>query len=58
METMELAIYNQEDRLEVARILIKNGYKVCQGKRQKTPTGKQVDYTLKVEEVEDKVETR
>lgn len=55
---MELTIYNQEDRLLVAQILIKNGYKVCQGKKQRTPTGKQVDYTLKIEEVEDKVETR
>lgn len=55
---MELTIYGLEDRLMVAQILIKNGYKVCQGKRQKTPTGKQVDYTLKIEEVEDKVESR
>lgn len=57
---MELAIYNQQERIEVAGILIKNGYKVSQGKRAKTQTGKQVDYLLIVEEVdeEQKVETR
>lgn len=44
----ELLIYNQEDRLSVAQILIKNGYTVSQGKRKKTETGKQIDYFLKV----------
>lgn len=43
---MELRIYNQQDRLEVAQILIKNGYTVAQVKRQKTPTGKTLDYFL------------
>ena len=32
----ELVIYNQEDRLTVAQILVKNGYTVAQGKRKKT----------------------
>ena len=45
---MELLIYNQEDRLNVAAILIKNGYTVSQGKKKKTETGKQLDYFLKV----------
>ena len=45
---VELRIYNQQDRLEVASILIKNGYTVSQTKRQKTPTGKTVDYFLLV----------
>lgn len=45
---MELVIYNQEDRLTVAQILVKNGYTVAQGKRKKTETGKQLDYFLKV----------
>lgn len=45
---MELRIYNQADRLEVASILIKNGYTVAQIKRQRTPTGKTVDYYLVV----------
>ena len=54
----ELAVYNLEDRLNVAAILFKNGYKVSQGKRLKTPTGKQVDYIIFVEEVENKVEIR
>lgn len=55
---MEISIYNQEDRLAVAQILVKNGYKVCQGKRAMGPSGKQVDYTLRIEETEEKVRTR
>ena len=45
---MELIIYNQDDRLAVGQILMKNGYTVSQGKRSKTPTGKTMDYFLKV----------
>lgn len=45
---MELIIYNQDDRLEVGQILMKNGYTVSQGKRSKTPTGKTMDYFLRV----------
>lgn len=37
---MELKIFNLEDRLNVAQILIKNGYTVSQGKRARTQTGK------------------
>lgn len=47
-EMFELEIYTKEDRLKVATILLDNGYAVTQGKRQKTPTGKQVIYFLKV----------
>ena len=47
-EPMELKIYNKDDRLKVAQILIDNGYTVSQGKRQRTPTGKTLDYFLKV----------
>ena len=45
---MELIIYNQDDRLTVGQILMKNGYTVSQGKRSKTPTGKTMDYFLRV----------
>ena len=44
----ELRIRNQQDRLDMAAILIKNGYTVSQTKRQRTPTGKAVDYFLRV----------
>ena len=37
-----------EERIEVAGILIKNGYTVSQGKEKKTPTGKTYDYFLLV----------
>lgn len=45
---MELRIYNQEDRLAVAQILVKNGYSVGQCKRKRTETGKTLDYYLRV----------
>ena len=54
---MELKIYNQEDRLTVAAILIKNGYTVAQGKKQRIPTGKSLDYYLKVSEDFDNADT-
>ena len=56
-DVCELRIYNQQDRLEVAAILIKNGYAVSQTKRQKTPTGKTVDYFLRVTLDEDNADT-
>lgn len=48
--TMELKIYGKEERLKVAAILIDNGYTVSQGKRQRTPTGKTMEYFLRVAE--------
>lgn len=54
---MELKIYNKEDRLKVDQILIDNGYTVSQGKRQRTPTGKTLDYFLKVVEDGDNADT-
>lgn len=56
-DVMELKIYNLEDRLAVAQILIKNGYTVSQAKRQRSPTGKTLDYLLNVTEDPDNVET-
>lgn len=54
---IELKIYTKEDRLNVAQILIDNGYTVRQGKRQRTPTGKTLDYFLKVAEDGDNADT-
>lgn len=56
-DIMELRIYNLEDRLSVAQILIKNGYTVSQGKRQRSPTGKTVDYLLRISEDPENAET-
>lgn len=56
-KVMKLKIYNLEDRLTVAQILIKNGYTVSQGKQKKTETGKVLDYYLKVEEDDSNAET-
>lgn len=46
----ELVINGQEDRLNVASILIKNGYTVGPDKRKRTPTGKTLDYLIQVYE--------
>lgn len=43
---IELRVYNKEDRKTIASILFDNGYTVRQGKRQRTPTGKSVDYLV------------
>lgn len=45
---MLIKIYNQQDRQDVAQILIKNGYTVSQVKKKRTETGKTVDYYLKI----------
>lgn len=44
----KLYIDKLEERIEVAGILIKNGYTVSQGKEKKSPTGKTYDYFLAV----------
>lgn len=54
---MKLRIYNQQDRLEVAAILIKNGYTVSQGKEKRSATGKTMDYYLNVQEDDDNADT-
>ena len=44
----KLYIDKLEERIEVAGILIKNGYTVAQGKEKRSPTGKVYDYFLVV----------
>ena len=48
---MRLEIYKEEDRLAVAAVLVKNGYKVWQGKERQTPTGRSYTYYLEVEKL-------
>ena len=50
---VRLAIYNKEDRLTVAKILVDNGYTVRQEKRKLTPTGKSLEYFLEVSKDDD-----
>lgn len=50
---MRLCIYNEDDRLKVASILVKNGYKVHQGKERKTPTSKAYVYYIEAEKLDD-----
>lgn len=49
----ELSINKLEDRKTVTAILHENGYTVGPGKRKVTPTGKQVDYFLKIYQEKD-----
>lgn len=49
-EVAKIRIFNQDDRLAVASILIKNGYTVGQKKEKRTETGKTMDYYLVVSE--------
>ena len=44
----EISINKLEDRKAVTAILHENGYTVGPGKRRATPTGKQMDYYLKI----------
>lgn len=52
---MKLYIFNEDDRLKVAAVLVKNGYKVWQGKERKTPTGKSYSYFIETEEKNEEV---
>ena len=47
---VKIRIYNEEDRLKVAAILVKNGYRVEQGKEPR-PGTKSVDYMLVIEDI-------
>lgn len=50
---IELTIAKEEDRIQVAGILIKNGYRVQQMKRKRTVKAKAYDYLLIAEKAED-----
>ncbi len=52
---MRIEINSEEDRLKVAAILVRNGYKVWQGKERKTPTGKSYTYFVEAEKPSDSV---
>lgn len=56
-KAVEVLIYNQEDRLNTAAILIKNGYTVEQGKRQRTANGKALDYFLRIRKWSESADT-
>ena len=49
----EISVAKLEDRKVVTAILHENGYTVGPGKRRKTPTGKTMDYYLKIYEEEE-----
>lgn len=48
---MKIRIFNEEDRMKVAAILVKNGYRVSQGKEPRAPKSKSYDYYLEVDDV-------
>ena len=49
----ELSIAKLEDRKVIVGILHENGYTVGPGKRRKTPTGRSIEYYIKVYQDED-----
>ncbi len=52
---MKLEIYKEDDRLAVAAILVKNGYRVSQGKEKKTPAGRAFVYYIEAQKVDEEV---
>jgi len=50
IKAMRIRIFNEEDRLKFAAVLIKNGYRVHQSKSQR-PGKKTMDYFLVAEDV-------
>lgn len=50
---MIIEIKSEEDRLKVAAILVRNGYKVWQSKKRNTPTGKSYTYYVEAEKLPD-----
>lgn len=50
---VRIEIFKEDDRMAVAAILVKNGYKVFQGKERKTPTSRSYAYFLEVAKVKD-----
>lgn len=49
---MKLEIFKEDERMTVAAILVKNGYRVAQRKERKTPNGKAYMYFIEAEKVE------
>lgn len=52
---MRIEIFKEEDRMIAAAILVKNGYRVNQGKCRKAPNSKAYVYFLEVEKVSEEV---
>lgn len=50
---VKIEIFKEEDRMTVAAILVKNGYRVSQGKCRKAPNSKAYVYFLDVEKAEE-----
>lgn len=50
---MKIRIFNEKDRMDVAAILVKNGYRVSQGKQLRAKTGKSYDYYLEIDDIRD-----
>ena len=51
---MRIKINREEDRLVVAAILVKNGYKVAQVKEKPNPNARSYVYYIEAEEAESK----
>ena len=54
---IELRIYNQQYSMDMASIPIKCGFTTCQVKRHRTPTGKVVEYSIRVKFEDENADT-
>lgn len=54
---MKIEIFKEEDRMTVAAILVKNGYRVSQGKERKSPNSKAYVYYLEVDKSNEEVKS-
>lgn len=54
---LEMRVYNLEDRKSIMTILAVNGYDVGQHKRNRTPTGKTVDYFVHATDCKENADT-
>lgn len=48
---MKIRIFNEEDRMRIAAILVKNGYRVSQGKERRATSKNTYDYYLEYEDI-------
>ena len=54
---MKIEIFKEEDRMTVAAILAKNGYRVSQGKGRKSPNSKAYVYYLEIDKSNEEVKS-
>ena len=54
---MKIEIFKEEDRMAVAAILVKNGYRVRQGKERKSANSKAYVYFIEADKPDEEVKS-